>query len=367
MTLRSWITCLAGAGLLLGGTALTQAEEAKSEAGTLLFGALQTQDVDKARQQAQDWLKSVGKTDADTQKAFATIWASERPVLNRVADTLALGDPQAAKLLAEARDPYAPAPMEVPSLLRDTKQPMFYRANLTLAYAKCLSQRRVYEEALDALQTIQPEQVVDPGAFFFHKSVAEYSMLKKDDATQSIVRLLDDVTDAPDRYKLVASLMYLDMQQWKAKDLGEIARKMDNIERRLELARGGPQTQKMQKDVVARLDELIKQLENQQNQNQNSSSPNGGGCPNGGPPQQGNGSQPGNTNQPSSPQQDSIGGGSSGQGEIDEKTLKQLAEVWGKLPEGERTRAMMELTRNMPPRYREVIENYFKKLAQAQP
>ena len=31
----------------------------------------------------------------------------------------------------------------------------------------------------------------------------------------------------------------------------------------LELARGGPQTQKMQKEVVARLDEIIKQLENQ--------------------------------------------------------------------------------------------------------
>jgi len=41
-----------------------------------------------------------------------------------------------------------------------------------------------------------------------------------------------------------------------------------------------------------------------------------------------------------------------------------LSENWGKLPEKERAKAMLELTREMPPRYREVIENYFKKLAQ---
>ena len=43
-----------------------------------------------------------------------------------------------------------------------------------------------------------------------------------------------------------------------------------------------------------------------------------------------------------------------------------MAEVWGKLPERERAKAMLELTRDMPPRYREVIESYFKKLAQAE-
>ena len=72
-----------------------------------------------------------------------------------------------------------------------------------------------------------------------------------------------DVSDSPDRYKIVSLLMLYDMQTWKDKDLGWIARKMDNIERRLELARGGPQTQKMQTEVVRRLDEIIKEMENQ--------------------------------------------------------------------------------------------------------
>ena len=40
-----------------------------------------------------------------------------------------------------------------------------------------------------------------------------------------------------------------------------------------------------------------------------------------------------------------------------------MAEVWGKLPEKDRVKALQELTRDMPPRYREVIEKYFKELS----
>ena len=63
--------------------------------------------------------------------------------------------------------------------------------------------------------------------------------------------------------KTVATLMLLDMHTWQDKDLGDIARKMENIERRLDIARGGPETQRQQREVLNRLDELIKKLENQ--------------------------------------------------------------------------------------------------------
>jgi len=55
--------------------------------------------------------------------------------------------------------------------------------------------------------------------------------------------------------------------------------------------------------------------------------------------------------------------GGSGPGRIDERKLKEIAEVWGKLPEKERAKAMMELTKDLPPRYREIIENYAKTIA----
>ena len=120
-------------------------------------------------------------------------------------------------------------------------------------------------------------QVVDPSAYFFHRAVAAYSLMLKRDADEAIARLLDDVGDAPERYKMVAALMHFDMISWTDKNvldkLAAIGRKMDNVQRRLALERGGQKTQKQQKDIVARLDELIKELENKA---KSSSQPNGG-------------------------------------------------------------------------------------------
>lgn len=49
-------------------------------------------------------------------------------------------------------------------------------------------------------------------------------------------------------------------------------------------------------------------------------------------------------------------------GVIDMKKFKEYADVWGKLPEKERAKAMADLTRNMPAKYRDAIEAYFKHL-----
>ena len=250
--------------LLLLGSGLAQADaETKAPKEIPSFGSLRSALPEAARAQAETWLKEVGKTDAATQKAFADIWNGDQTVLDKVAETLCLGSADAKRLLDEARDGKRSAPTEVPSLVKDRKLPAFYRANLALAYGKALSNRRIYEEALEALEAVKPEQVVDPATLLFHRAVAEHGLMKARESNTTIVRLLDDVTDAPERYKMVAALMVFDMMAWKDKDLGSIARKMDNIERRLDLSRGGPKTQKLQKEVVARLDELIKEMENQ--------------------------------------------------------------------------------------------------------
>jgi hypothetical protein len=350
-----WLPTLAATfGLLAGGLPLSAAE---NKAGVYTFGSLKSLPTDAAKAQAQAWLKSVGKTDAATDQKFQAIWtAPDRPLADRIADTLALGDAQAATLLADARDRTGAAPKEVPAVLTDKSRPSFYRANLALAYARALTGRRVYEEALDSLKAVKPEEVADPASYFFHRAVAEHALIRKEAAAQSILRLIDDVADTPERYQSVARLMFADMQGWKKeeKDLANISRLMDNIERRLDLSRGGQKTQEIQKKVVFRLDEVIKELENQA---KNCSQCNGGNCPGGGQ------SKPGNSNQPSSPQLDSMGGKNGGLGLVDNVKLRELAGKWGTLPEAERAKAMMELTRDLPPRYREVIENYLKSLS----
>jgi len=258
-----WIFASTLAVLLFAGGQVFADAEKNQPKEFASFGTLRSLDLEAARTQALDWLKSVGKSDATSLKAFDEIWkASDAALLDKVADTLALGDAGAAKLLADARNLSTAAPDKVPQLLKDKKKPAFFRANLSLAYAKALSNRRIYEEALDALKTVKAEQVIDPSSYLFHRAVAEHALELRNEANFSVIRLLDDVTDSPERYKTVAALMVYDMLGWQDKDMGSIARKMDNIERRLDLNRGGAKTQKIQKQVVMRLDEMIKELEN---------------------------------------------------------------------------------------------------------
>jgi hypothetical protein len=229
---------------------------------------------------------------------------------------------------------------------------------------QALAARRVYEEALDALKTAKVEQVVDPAAYLFHKAVFEHAMLRQDDANRTILRLLDDVTDAPERYKMVAALMHFDMLAWRPETdpdtiarLGGVGRIMNNIERRLDLARGGPITQEMQKKVLMNLDKMIEE-EEQKQQGQGSGSGQGKG--------QQKGQQPNNNTRATSPQNDSYGGTGSGPGQVDPKKFKELTQVWGTLPEKSRAEALQELIRELPPKHKELIENYFKKLAQTE-
>ena len=336
------------------GTALADPEKKplREEAS---FGSIKNPDAAEVRKQADAWLKSVGKTDAATLAKVNTVWASDRPILDKVSATLTLADADAAKLLAEARDADAPAPTTTPAVLKDAKKPAFFRTNLALAYAKALTTRKVYEEALDSFALVKPEDVVDPSAYFFHKAVCEHALMLKDNADASIDRLLVDVTDAPERYRMVAALMHFDMVTWQDKDLGWIARKMGSIQRRLDLKRGGKNTQKQQKEVLVRLDEMIKEIENKQKCN--GSCPNGGACPSGGQGPDGQGKDTSN-----GPAKDTIASSANGTGKADEKKVKEIAEVWGKLPEKERAQALRELTRTMPSKDRAVIEAYFKEL-----
>jgi hypothetical protein len=359
MKLTWHLPALACAALLLVGHSSWAADGARKPAKELAsFGTLQSPTAEAARAEALTWLKSVKNEDA-TLKAFDVIWASDRPLLEKVTETLILGDPNAAKLMADARDPKAPAPTALPSLLKDTKVSPFLRANLALAYAKELESRKVYDETLEALKAVKPEQVIDPAGYFFTRAVAEHTLMLKKEATESVFRLLDDVTDAPERYRMVAALMHFDMLTWQDNDLGWIARKMNVIRDRLDLTRGGQKTQKMQKEVLVRLDEMIKELENKQKSQCQGC--NGGSCPPGGQQQPGG---PPSGNQSSSPAGDSaIPSAPPGKGIVDPKRLKEIADVWGTLPEKERAKAMLELTKDVPAKYREAIEIYLKQIS----
>jgi hypothetical protein len=285
------------------------------------------------------------------------VWADEnRSVLDRTADSLTLGSTEAGALLADARKFDVAAPAAVPSFLKDDKQDPFFRSNVALAFAKAAANKKAYEEALDALKGVNADFAVDPATLYFFKAVAEHATMKKDAAVTSIVKLLDDVTDTPSRYTMVATLMFFDMQHWAAdpKDLSNIERLMDNSGRRLDLARGGEKTQDIQKKIVFRLDELIKELENKNKPGQGSCN-----CPGGGDKP---GNSPGSNINPNQHAKESVIMGGSGKGGVDEKELRKIAESWGTLPAEKRAKVVQDITRDLPVKFEPMIKNYFDAL-----
>jgi hypothetical protein len=361
--LHYWLTSLAVLGLLSGSA--VQAQPAKKQAP--MFRTLEGMSDEAAQAKAQAWFKTAVNKDAAKMQQFQAIWKNQNATtLERLAETFEAGDPNAAQLLRTARDANAPAPMEIAPIFRDAKADPFFRNNLALACARSLSNRRIHEEALAIHRTTRPEQVAEPAAYLFHQAVCEHALLLKTEARATILRLLKEAVDSPERFKTVSMLMLLDMQTWKDKDLAAVARKMDNIERRLEMARGGPQTQEIQRDVVARLDELIKELENQAKaQAQGSGPPNGGSCPDGSAP----GDGPPGSAPPTQPMKDSQNGGVTGSGKVDPLRVRKMLEGWGNLPPADQARVEREITDligGLRPDHRQIYEDYFRRIRDAE-
>jgi len=339
------------------------ADDTKKDMAT--FGALEAQSREAVQAKALAWLKSANAAKADEAQR---LWAREdRSVLDNLGDTFALGNADAAKLLNNLRNPNVVPDVGVPALIKDAKDP-FFKANFGLVAARMLSNRRAHEECLAILAGMTPEQTVDPAAYLFYRAVCEHALLKRDDAGKSIVRLIQDAADSPERYKTVAALMLLDMQTWK-KDLGNVARLMGNSERRLDIARGGPETKKIQKEIVARLDELIKELENKAKKGGGGGGggggdPNGGSCPDGSG-QDGQGSAGGPSK--GKPMQDSVIANNGGNGVAQDitKSLKKL-DAWGSMPAAERAKVVQEvreLIQDLHPIHREAFERYIEEIS----
>ena len=55
-------------------------------------------------------------------------------------------------------------------------------------------------------------------------------------------------------------------------------------------------------------------------------------------------------------------GGGSGPGEVDQRRTGVRSD-WGNLPPKQREEALQQISKGLPSHYREVIEEYFRKLA----
>ena len=230
--------------------------------------------------------------------------------------------------------------------LSDEATPPLVRNNLRLYYGRWLAHQFLYDESLAQISGLQAADVIDPATLLFYASVAHHRLLNKKEGLESISRLLSDVVAPPQRYVALAQLMHEDLKALNDDSLDHVSRRMDDVRRRLDLGRAGQKVRKVEDGVVASLDKLIEDLEKQQQQQQQQQSSGGNS---GGP-------------RPTQPMQDSQLARQNAAGDVQRRKVGATA-GWGDLPAKEREEAMQQIGKDFPSHYREVIEQYFRKLA----
>jgi hypothetical protein len=295
-----------------------------------------------------DFLKDKTLAEADRLKIDA-LWPDDAAaiesaeLLDRLAASLAIVEPRAVEIVTHCQQDAVTLPPPKFALLDDAAAPEIVRDNLRLFYGRWLAQHHLVDESLEYLKDLAPEKVADPVSLLFYQAVGHHRLLAKEPCLKAVGLLLENESQLPKRYVTLAKLMEADIKPLKVDSLDEIARLMEDIRRRLELARAGKVVRDEEEKVIAKLEKMIEELEQQQQQQQQAG--NQGGA------------------QPSNPLQESQAAQLRGAGEVDPKSLGKK-DGWGNLPPKERQEVLQQIGRELPAHFRETIEEYFKRLAQ---
>lgn len=302
---------------------------------------------EQVRQQLDQWLNEI-KADSAVRQRVDAVWSvpaegtSDANLLDRVVAVIATADAQTADLIAVLQSNNSAPPVKFEFLFNE-QTPTFVRNNLRLAYGRWLAQQSHFDEALEQLAGMTPQQVVDPAALLFYQAATYHRLLKKEECLTALDKLLENEGRLPKRFVTVAKLMDSDIRPLETDSLDEIARLMAEVRRRLNFGHAGKRVRQQEDDVIAKLDKMIKNIEDQLQKMPSS------GQGSGGP-------------QSSNPAQDSQNLGGKGPGDVDQKRIGSKS-GWGNLPFKEREQALQQISKDLPAHYREAIEEYFRKLA----
>ncbi len=306
----------------------------------------ETPDPDSVWQQFDQWLERQPVTEAKIQRAHAMRTQAElagRPLLDVLVESAAVVDERVAEVVFHCRQPFQASALPDFAALEPDALPSWLAANLRLYYARWLADALLFDEVEQVLAGIPPSDVCDPAALLFHQAIAHHRQLEKEQCLELLGRLLANEQELPIRYITVARLMMADIEPLKPDSLDEISRLMDNVKTRLRQARAGTRVREEEDAIVEKLDKLIKQLEEQAAAAMAQAAAQGGAAP-------------------AAPMNDSMPGGGSGPGNVDPRKLGDRTD-WGNLPPKEREAALQRLGKDLPSHYRDVVEEYFRKLA----
>jgi hypothetical protein len=263
-------------------------------------------------------------------------------LLDRTARSLAVVNPQVKELVAHCNRPFRVGQQPEYPWLLESNTPEFVRNNLRLYYARWLAQQELHDRAATLLAGLEPAETIDPAGLLFYRAIVHHRLVNAKESRQAAMQLLEREADLPRRYQQLAALMTEDLKEIDYDSLDHISRRMNDIERRLDLGQAGEKVRKVEDGVIASLDKLIEQMEDQQQQQQSSA---------GGP------SSPN-----SKPAENAQVAPLKGAGKVDKKYIGEKSD-WGSLPPKQREAALQQIGKEFPAHFRDAIEQYFRKIA----
>jgi hypothetical protein len=269
--------------------------------------------------------------------------ATPQNVLELVASTAASVNGEAAALVEACRHSFSGPALPDLAWLQDAELAEFFTKNLRLYAARWLLQEGFYNEAIDLIAALNPDDVVDPATLLYCKAVCHHQLVEVKPALVWAQKLLERAEELPVRYEQLATLISEDIQEVEDDSLDHIARRMNDVRRRLDHAQAGNQVVMIENGVIESLDKLLEELEEARKRQQQQQS--GGG------------------QAPTQPMQDSmLPQGMQGPGNVDRSDVGDKS-GWGAIDDKEREEALQDIGREFPAHYRDVIEEYFKKIA----
>ncbi|MCL2304458.1 MAG: hypothetical protein FWC43_03855 [Planctomycetaceae bacterium] len=215
---------------------------------------------------------------------------------------------------------------------------------LRMYLAERLIRAHYYDEALMLLREMNPENTIDPIIVLFCLGIAHNELLNKREGLLAMKQLRDSFpTESPysRRFAEVAKLLENELKNIDDEEENpeNIARRMEDVQRRLGQGNTDDGVQKVEKDVLDSLEKLIEKLEERQKRCQSA--------------------QGGQGNKPAG---DSRIMRQKGPGNVGEKNVGDQS-GWGELPAKQREAALMQIEQEFPPHYRDIIEQYFRQMA----
>ncbi len=323
--------------------------------------------TETVRDALSDWLHQEGVTTQQRRESILAQWprssedATEKPaggkmLFEKTVASLREASPAVADYL-DACDhmawqelPFGQT-VQLPQLplqahLGDAETSNYLVGSLRYYLAQRLVQARLYDEAGKILAEMKPESTIEPAGVLLNRAVVSNHLTQPEpglEAIKAFRQAAESDATVPRRYLEMAKLLEFDLENSKKEqDPQNIARKMNDVRRRLAKGRTDEDTQQAEGDVMKSLDELIEKIESQCKKP--------GDC-DGQEGQQGN-----------KPAEDSRILKQKGPGNVDRREFDP-GDNWGDLPPKQREEALLKIEKEFPAHYRDIIEQYFREMA----